>query len=89
MHEGCFEIWLDVVDDEEIEKSKRVLNQLGISLAQNTVLKFEHVTVLLVNATKEALDDIPLSLDYVEAIRCYYSPAELLENDEQQRDWAS
>ena len=65
MHEGCFEIWLDVVDDEEIEKSKRVLNQLGISLAQNTVLKFEHVTVLLVNATKEALDDIPLSLDYV------------------------
>lgn len=88
MHEGCFEIWLDVVDDEEIEKSKRVLNQLGISLAQNTVLKFEHVTVLLVNATKEALDDIPLSLDYVEAIRCYYSPAELLENDEQQRDWA-
>lgn len=86
--EGCFEIWLDVVDDEEIEKSVRVLNQLGISLAQETCLKFEHVTVLLVNATKEALDDIPFSLDYVEAIRCYYSPNALLANDEEQREWA-
>lgn len=86
--EGCFELWLDVVDDGEIEKSKRVLNQLGISLAQNTCLKFEKVTVLLVNATKEALDEIPLSLDYVEAIKCYYSPAELLDNDEQNREWA-
>ena len=88
LHEGCFEIWLDVVDEEEVEKSKRVLEQLGISLAQPTVLKFERVTVLLVNATKEALDDIPLSLDYVEAIRCYYSPATLLEDDEEQREWA-
>lgn len=86
--EGCFELWLDVVDDGEIEKSKRVLNQLGISLAQNTCLKFEKVAVLLVNATKEALDEIPLSLDYVEAIKCYYSPAELLDNDEQNREWA-
>ena len=86
--EGCFEIWLDVVDDEEIEKSKGILEQIGIRLAQEVCLKFEHVTVLLVNATKEALDDIPYSLDYVEAIRCYYSPNELLTNDEEQREWA-
>lgn len=86
-YEGCFEIWLDVVDDGEIEKSKRILDQLGISLVQNTVLKFEHTTVLLVNATKEALDDIPFSLDYVQAIRCYYSPNVMLDNDEEQRDW--
>ena len=85
--EGCFEIWLDVVDDEEIAKSKRILNQLGISLVQPTHLTFEHVTVLLVSASKEALDDIPLSLDYVEAIRCYYSPALLLNDDEEQREW--
>lgn len=86
--EGCFEIWLDVVDDEEIEKSKGILEQLGIRFAQDVCLKFEHVTVFLVNATKEALDDIPFSLDYVEAIRCYYSPNGLLANDEEQRDWA-
>ena len=85
--EGCFEIWLDVVDDEEIAKSKRILNQLGISLVQPTHLTFEHVTVLLVSASKESLDDIPLSLDYVEAIRCYYSPALLLNDDEEQREW--
>lgn len=88
LRESCFEIWLDVVDDEEISKSKRILNQLGIRLAQDAVLKFEHVTVLLVNATKEALDDIPFSLDYVEAIRCYYSPNDLLVNNEQEREWA-
>lgn len=86
--EVCFEIWLDVVDDNEIEKSKRILNQIGITLAQEVCLKFEHVSVLLVNATKEALNDIPYSLDYVEAIRCYYSPNVLLANDEEQREWA-
>ena len=86
--ESCFELWLDVVDDDEIAKSKRILDQLGISLVQDTCLKFENVTVLLVNATKESLDDIPFSLDYVEAIRCYYNPAELLDNDGQQREWA-
>ena len=61
---------------------------MGIRLAQDVCLKFEHVTILLVNATKEALDDIPFSLDYVEAVRCYYSPNALLANDEEQRDWA-
>ena len=86
--EGCFEIWLDVADDEEIAKSKLILQQLGITLVQDTVLKFEHTTVLLVNATKEALDDIPFSLDYVEAIRSYCSPNVLLSNDEDQREWA-
>lgn len=88
LQQGCFEIWLDVVDDAEIEKAKRILNQLGISLTQRSFLKFEQVTVLLVNATKEALDEIPFSLDYVEAIRCYYSPNVLLANDEEQREWA-
>ena len=82
-----FEIWLDVIDDEEIDKSRRVLRQLGIQLAQDEPLKFEHVTVLLVKATKEAIDDIPFSLDYVEAIRLYYNPAEILENDVEQREW--
>jgi hypothetical protein len=86
--EGCFELWIDVVDDREIENSKRVLNQIGISLAQDVCLRFEKVTVLLVNATKEALDDIPLSLDYVEAIKYYYSPVDLLYDDEQNREWA-
>lgn len=87
-HEGCFEIWLDVVDIGEIEKSKRILNQLGISLVQDSILKFEHTSVLLVDATKEALDDIPFSLDYVQAIRCYYSPNLMLANEEEQREWA-
>ena len=82
-----FEVWLDVVDDEEIDKSKRILSQLGIEMVQDEPLKFEHVTVLLVKATKEAIDDIPFSLDYVEAIRLYYNPAEMLDNDADQREW--
>ncbi len=82
-----FEIWLDVIDDEEIEKSRRILRQLGIEMAQDEPLIFEHVTVLLVQATKEAIDDIPFSLDYVEAIRLYYNPAEMLDNDAEQREW--
>lgn len=86
-HSETFEIWLDVTDDVRIEDAKHVLSILGIELAQSEALKFEHVTVLLVNAAKEALNDIPYSLDDVEAIRRYYNPAELLENDAEAREW--
>lgn len=82
-----FEIWIDVTDDARIEDAKHVLGLLGIELVRSDSLKFEHVTILLVNATKEALNDLPYSLDEVEAIRRYYNPAELLENDEEAREW--
>ena len=82
-----FELWLDVTDDALIENAKHVLAQLGITLAQPSALKFEHVTILLVNATKESLSDIPYSLDEVEAVRRYYNPAEILQNDEEGREW--
>lgn len=83
----CFEIWLDEVEEEKIEQAKSILNQIGIRMAQAEPLKFEHVTILLVKATREAIDDIPFSLNYVEAIRLYYNPAEMLDNDTEQREW--
>lgn len=82
-----FEIWLDVTEDARIEDVKHVLGLLGIELVQPNALIFEHVTILLINATKEALNDIPYSLDEVEAIRLYYNPAELLQNNENAREW--
>lgn len=86
-HSETFELWLDVTDDARIDDAKHVLNLLGIVMEQPTALKFEHVTILLVNATKEALNDIPYSLDEVEAVRRYYNPAELLHSDEEAREW--
>lgn len=86
-HTETFEIWLDITDDDRVEDAKHVLGILGIELAQPDALKFEHVTVLLVNATKEALNDIPYSMDDVEAIRRYYNPAEMLDNDAEAREW--
>ena len=85
--ETTFELWLDVTEEERIEDAKHVLPLLGISLAQPEALRFEHVTIFLVNATKEALSDIPYSLDDVEAIRRYYNPAELLSDDAEAREW--
>ena len=84
---GTFELWLDVTEDARIENVKHILGLIGIELAQPNALKFEHVTVLLVNATKEALNDIPFSLDEIEAIRLYYNPAVLLESDAEAREW--
>lgn len=82
-----FELWLDVTDDAFIDNAKHVLNLLGIVVLQHAPLKFEHVTILLISATKEALGDIPFSLDEVEAVCRYYNPAELLQNDEDAREW--
>lgn len=86
-HTETFELWLDITDDARIEDAKHVLNLLGITMVQPIALKFEHVTILLVNATKEELDDIPYSLDEVEAVRRYYNPSDLLQNDKEARDW--
>lgn len=82
-----FEIWIDVVDSEKLVEIRQKMEIMGLAIVDNNVITFESVTVFLVRALKEAIDDIPYSLDVVEAVRLYHNPAEMTERDEDQRDW--
>lgn len=82
-----FEIWIDVVDPEQLIEVRQKMDSMGLSIVGNNVITFESVTVFLVRALKESIDDIPYSLDVVEAVKLYHNPSEMTEKDEDQRDW--
>lgn len=82
-----FEIWIDEVDPNKLSEIRQDMAQMGLSIIGNNVITFESVTVFLVKALKEAIDDIPYSLDVVEAVKLYHNPAEMTDRDEDQRDW--
>lgn len=84
---GLFEIWIDVVDTEKLHEIRQDMESIGLAIVDNNMITFESVTVFLVRALKEAIDDIPYSLDMVEAVKLYHNPAEMTESDEDQRDW--
>lgn len=88
--ERIFEIWVDEVNDEQLQSFRRDMEAMGISVIENenNVITFENVTVFLVRALKESIDNIPFSLDNVEAIKLYHNPAIMIEKDEDQRDWS-
>ncbi len=84
---GLFEIWIDVVDTEKLHEIRQDMESIGLAIVDNNMITFESVTVFLVRALKEAIDDIPYSLDMVEAVKLYHNPAEMTESNEDQRDW--
>ena len=82
-----FEIWIDEVNPEKLNVIRRDMERMGLSIVGDNVITFESVTVILVRALKESIEDIPYSLDAVEAVKLYHNPAEMTEEDEDQRDW--
>jgi len=82
-----FEIWIDEVDPNKLDKIRTDMERMGLSIVGNNIITFESVTIILVRALKEAIDDIPYALDVVEAVKLYHNPAEMVDRDEDQRDW--
>lgn len=82
-----FEIWIDEVNPEKLNVIRSDMERIGLSIVGDNVITFESVTVILVRALKESIEDIPYSLDAVEAVKLYHNPAEMTEEDEDQRDW--
>lgn len=87
-HNYTFELWIDETDEEVLSRVFEKLEIMGITYHRGNILHFEQVTILLVDATKEAIDDIPFALDKVEAVKRYYNPAEMLEDNQENRDWS-
>lgn len=83
-----FEIWIDETVQECIHNVIKNMNAMGIAVIGDNIVYFESVTVCLVSATKEAIDDIHFSLDKVEAVRRYHNPAEMVKSDEEAREWS-
>lgn len=83
-----FEIWIDVVNPEKLLEIRLDMESIGLAIVNNNIITFESVTIFLVRALKEAIDDIPYSLDVVEAVKLYHNPAEMTDRDEDQRDWS-
>lgn len=84
---NLFEIWIDEVDPEKLVEVRRDMECTGISVIGDNVITFESVSIFLVRALKEAIDDIPFALNMVEAVKLYHNPAKMTEKDEDQRDW--
>ena len=83
-----FEIWIDEVNPERVAEIRSDMDVMGLSVIGNNIIIFESVTVFLVRAQKESIDDIPISLNVVEAIKIYHNPAEMISENEDQRDWS-
>lgn len=83
-----FEIWIDETDRDCIHDIIHDMDAMGIAVVGNNIVYFESVTVYLVSATKEAIDNIPFSLNKVEAVRLYHNPADLLRSNEEAREWS-
>lgn len=83
-----FEIWIDEVNPEKIAEIRRNMDVIGLSVVGDNIITFESVTVFLVRAQKEDIDNVPHSIDLVEAIKIYHNPAYMTDTDEDQRDWS-
>lgn len=83
-----FEIWIAKTEDGEIENNLNEMKTMGFDFNRANILDFEEVYIILVNATKEVIDDIPFALDNIEAVKRYYNPAEMLSDNETNRDWS-
>lgn len=83
-----FEIWIDETEQEHIDSAITNMDAIGIAVIGDNIVHFESVTVCLVSATKEAIDDIHFALDKVEAVRLYHNPAEMLKSDKEAREWS-
>lgn len=83
-----FEIWIDEVNPDKLLEIRLDMESMGLAIVSNNIISFESVTVFLVRALKETIDDIPYSLDVVEAVKLYHNPAEMTNRDEDQRDWS-
>ena len=82
-----FEIWSNIVDEEGVDKLLDSMQIMGIELVSDNYMSFENTSIFLVKASKVEIDDIPFSLNGIEAIRKYYNPAEMIEVNEEQREW--
>ena len=87
-HNYTFELWIDETDEEAMSSVFEKLEIMGITYHSGNILHFEQVTILLVDATKEAIDDIPFALDKVEAVKRYYNPMDMLDDNQESRDWS-
>ena len=83
-----FEIWIDETEQERIDSAITNMDAIGIAVIGDNIVHFESVTVCLVSATKEAIDDIHFALDKVEAVRLYHNPAEMVKSDKEAREWS-
>lgn len=86
--ERLFELWVDEIDSEKLGEIRQKMDAMGLAIQGDNIITFESVTVFLVRAIKEVIDDIPCSLDVVEAIKLYHNPARMMNTNEDQRDWA-
>lgn len=82
-----FEIWIDK-DVDDIQKLFDDIDRMGFVFDRDNILQFDRVTIILVRGTKGTIDDIPYALDNIEAVKRYYNPSEILQNHEDNRDWA-
>lgn len=86
--ERLFEVWIDETEPENIQTARLAMDKIGLSVIGDNIITFESVTVFLVRALKEAIEDVPFSLDKVSAIKLYNDPSKMtIKNDEDQRDW--
>lgn len=84
-----FELWVNKREEYELGKVFGVLEALDIGCQKENCLHFESVDVFLIKATKSQLQELPLSLGYIESIRMYHQPSLLTFNREANREWSA
>ncbi len=87
-HPQTFEIWVTKGDDYNIEELTKTLDSLGLISTGKNILDFDGVAVLLINATKQQLYELPLSVGYIEGIRPYKQPSILVKSHKESREWS-
>lgn len=82
----AFEVWLCHGKSYDKKNVRQVLDKLGIDVVTDP-LQFESVDVWLIEATKQQLSYLPLSLGYIENIRPYYQPSVLVKDCTSSQEW--
>lgn len=87
--EGCniYELWLSHSEENSVVNVQAILSQLKMDVVAEPLV-FDGVDVWLVQASKQQLYSLPLSLGYIEGIRPYQKPTILINSKSEAREWS-
>lgn len=82
-----YELWISHNKDNVADAIRDVLNRLNINVITSPLV-FDSVDVWLIDASKQQLRSLPLSLGNIEGVRPYHEPSVLLSSNSESREWA-
>ncbi|MCH4100614.1 MAG: S8 family peptidase [Prevotella sp.] len=82
------EVWIDETNHDKVEDILSNMEVMGFEIDRDNMLYFEQVTIVLADAVKETIDNIPYALDNIEAVKLYCNPVEMLQDNQNNRDWS-